>query len=452
MERLEKINNDFSALFEAGKQLLDPGRNETVDRSRRAASERFLKRGIPHKTEAYIYTDFLPVLDRDYRVVLNYSTGNIDVNRLFRCNISDLSVHLVFTVNGCYDRNNSNDLPEGVVVCSLGEAQTLYPELLERHYDRLAVASGDGFADLNTMLAKDGVFVYIPPRTILNRPLQIINLLYSDADLMAFQRNLIIVGERAAASVLVCDHTVTNFNYWVDTLTEIVTEKGAELNFYQVENQHSEASQVNSVFVEQNAGSVFNSNMITLYGGLVRNNIYVRLTGEGAYAGLSGAYLMDKNQKVDNFTSVEHMAPRCTSEEHYKGILDDHALGNFSGSIKVYPNAQHTEAYQANDNLLLTDTARINSKPQLIIDADDVKCSHGATVGQIDEEAVFYLKSRGIDADEAKTMMMFGFVNDIVRKVNIPALREEVGVLVERRLRGEISKCANCVLGCENRV
>ena len=189
--------------------------------------------------------------------------------------------------------------------------------------------------------------------------------------------------------------------------------------------------------------------MISLYGGFIRNNLFAALTEEGCESNLYGMYLSDKKQQVDNFTFIDHIAPHCTSNQHFKGVLDDAALANFAGRIIVRPDAQKTEAYQANNNLLLTDTAQVNTKPQLVIDADDVKCSHGASVGQIDEEAMFYLRSRGIGEAEARMMMMFGFAHEIVGRVKLAPLREEIDSLVDKRLRGELTKCHNCVMHCK---
>lgn len=223
----------------------------------------------------------------------------------------------------------------------------------------------------------------------------------------------------------------------------------AHLDYYQVQNQHLGASQINSLFVSEQRNAVLDSNIITLYGGFIRNNMYVSLNEVGGDCNLYGMYILDKKQVVDNFSYIDHIAPHCTSNEHFKGVMDDAALANFSGCIRVRPDAQKTEAYQANNNLLLSDAARVNTKPQLIIDADDVKCSHGATVGQIDEEAMFYLRSRGIGREEARMMMMFGFAHDIIRHVQLEPLREKIDELIDKRLRGELSKCYNCIMQCK---
>lgn len=451
MAELEKINKDFITLFREGKHLLEEGSGSGINACREEALSRFEAwGGIPFKTEDYWYTNLMPVFDRDYNVVLKYIPQDVDMTEVFRCAVPELTTDLILTVNGWYFRQNRTaDVPEGVIVCSLQEAGLKYPDLLARHYNRYATAARkDGLVALNTAFAQDGVFVYIPENTVLKRPLQIVNLLRAKADLMAFQRNLILLEPGAEATVLVCDHTLSDDRFLMNNVTEVRLGAGAHLDYYQVQNQHLGAAQINSLFVSEGHASVFESNLVTLYGGMIRNNQYVALEEEEGECHLYGIYILDKSQQVDNFSYIDHIAPRCKSNEHFKGVLDDASVANFSGCIRVEPDAQKTEAYQANNNLLLTDTARVNAKPQLIIDADDVKCSHGATVGQIDEEAMFYLRSRGISLAEARMMMMFGFAHDIVRRVKLEPLRIKIDDLIDKRLRGEFSKCHNCVMQC----
>lgn len=449
-----KINTDFATLFRNGYAQLEQGCGAIMNGCRKEAFEKFVQLGgIPQKKEDYLYTNLLPVFGKDYHVVLKYIPQEVDLNETFRCAVTDLVTDPVLTVNGWwFDGNPAPELPEEVVVCSLQEASVRYPDLLAKHYNRYAVAAHkDGLIALNTAFAQDGVFVYVPDDVVLERPLQIINLLRAKADLMGFQRNLVILGKNARATVLVCDHTLSNQNFLMNNTTEVYLGPNAHMDYYQVENQFLGASQINSLFVSEHRGSVFDSNIVTLYGGLIRNNIYVALNEEGGGCNLYGMYILDKNQVVDNFSYIDHIAPHCTSNEHYKGVMDDAALANFCGCIRVRPDAQKTEAYQANNNLLLSDLARINTKPQLVIDADDVKCSHGATVGQIDEEAMFYLRSRGIGREEARMMMMFGFAHDIIRRVKLEPLREKIDELIDKRLRGELSKCYNCMMQCKNK-
>lgn len=449
MGELEKINTDFATLFKEGRSLLNEGCSSVMNGYREGAFEKFVQLGgIPHKVEDYIYTNLLPVFDRDYKVVLKYILQDVDLNEAFRCAVTDLVTSPVLTTNGWwFEGNIDTGIPDDVVVCSLREASVKYPDLFLEHYNKYATAARkDGLVALNTAFAQDGVFVYVPDDVVLERPLQIINLLRAKADLMGFQRNLVILGKNAKATVLVCDHTLSDDFFLMNNTTEIYLAPNAHMEYYQVQNQHLGASQINSIFVSEHRNSVFESNIVSLYGGLIRNNLYVALNEEGAESHLYGLYILDKNQIVDNYSYIDHAAPHCSSNEHFKGVLDDSSLANFCGCIRVRPDAQKTEAYQSNNNLLLSDTARINAKPQLVIDADDVKCSHGATVGQIDEEALFYLRSRGISFAEAKMMLMFGFAHDIIQRVSLEPLRGRIDDLVEKRLRGELSKCHNCHL------
>ena len=452
MEKIDKINRDFSTLFREGRELLRAEGGGAMDALREKAFGDFeAAGGVPYKRENYLYANLLPVFERDYNVMLKYGQQDVDLSEVFQCNVPCLDTHLLLTINGWFWRENQvADVPEGVVVCGMAEACVKHKELVERYYDRqTAPGRSDGLIPLNTAFAQDGVFVYVPDGVAVEHPLQIVNLMRAKADLMTFQRNLVIVGRGAKATVLMCDHTLSDNYFLANNLTEIVVGENASVDYYHVQNQHLGASQVNSVFVTQKRDSRFEANVISLYGGFIRNNLYAALTEEGCACDLYGMYLSDKKQEVDNFTFIDHIAPNCRSNEHFKGVLDDAALANFAGVITVRPDAQKTEAYQANNNLLLTDTARVNTKPQLIIDADDVKCSHGATVGQIDEEAMFYLRSRGISLAEARMMMMFGFAHEIVGKVRLEPLRTKIDDLVDKRLRGELTKCHNCVLHCK---
>ncbi len=448
---VEKINADFATLFKEGYAQLEAGCGIGMNGARKDAFKKFVELGgIPHKKEDYMYANLLPVFGKDYNVVLKYIAQEVDMNEVFRCAVTNLVTDPVLTVNGWwFDGNLMNELPEEVVICSMREASLRYPDIFLKHYNQYATAAKqDSLVALNTAFAQDGVFVYVPDEVVLERPLQIINLLRAKGDLMGYQRNMIVLGRYAKATVLVCDHALSNQNFLINNVTEVYMGDNAQMDFYQVQNQHMEVSQINSLFVSEHRNSVFDSNIVTLYGGFIRNNIFVGLNGDGGESHLYGMYIMDKNQVVDNYTHTDHVAPHCISNELFKGVLDDSALANFSGRVRVCPDAQKTESYQANNNLLLSETARVNSKPQLVIDADDVKCSHGATVGQIDEEAMFYLRSRGIGEEDARMMMMFGFAHDIIQHVKLEPLREKIDDLIEKRLRGELSKCCNCMLQC----
>ena len=295
---------------------------------------------------------------------------------------------------------------------------------------------------------RSGLCIYVPEKVSIEKPIQIVNILSSETNTFSQQRNLIVLDKNAQAKIVVCDHTLSSARFLSNMLTEIELGGESSLDFYKIQNQHNGSSCISNVFVKQTEKSHLLTNTITLHGGLVRNNLKVIMDGEHCESNLFGMYLMDKNQHIDNFTEVEHRYPNCTSRELYKGILDDSATGAFSGKIHVYPGAQKTQAYQSNKNLLLTGEARMRTKPQLEIYADDVKCSHGATVGQMDMEALFYLRSRGINEKEARTMLMFAFCHEIVQNIHINELKISIDHLVEQRLRGELSKCVNCYMEC----
>jgi Fe-S cluster assembly protein SufD len=220
------------------------------------------------------------------------------------------------------------------------------------------------------------------------------------------------------------------------------------MDVVRIQNEHNHSVQITNTWVEQLRNSVARNSTITLHGGKVRNNLNIKLKGEGASCDALGLFLIDKQQHVDNFTLIEHQVPHCTSSQHYKGVLDDSATGAFTGKIHVFPEAQQTQAFQTNNNVLLSRNAKMHIKPQLEIYADDVKCSHGATIGQMDENALFYMQSRGIPREESRLMLMYAFANDVISGIKHVALQDRIEDLVSKRLRGELSRCDNCAINC----
>lgn len=323
-----------------------------------------------------------------------------------------------------------------------------FPSLVEKHYNKYAKNEKDGLVSLNTALATDGLFIYAPGNTVNSKPIQIVNLLQSEQDFFSQDRNLLIADDGARMSLLVCDHAISPQHYLTNTVTEVFVGRNARFEIIRVQNQHNYSGKITHTFIHQERDSYATSNNITLHGGLVRNATWHKLNGENAETHSYGLFLADRQQHIANFVKVDHVAPNCNSTQLFKGILDENATGAFNGRIMVHKDAQNTNAYQSNNNIILSDTARMDTKPQLEIYADDVKCSHGATVGQLDENALFYLRSRGIDAREAKLMLMFGFAHDVVKNIPIEALRDRIDHLVVQRLRGELSYCASCAIQC----
>ena len=451
MADINTINKDLNDLFEQGKKILLKGSSDLMNQKRHEAFDHFKELGIPTRAnESYKYTDLIPAFDHPYHVNLRNAPVSVDLHEIFQCDVPELDTNLVLLTNGWfYSKNRELEgLPKGVVICGLQEASEKYPQIFEKHYGKYAHANEDGLVAMNTALAKDGIFIYIPKGVVVEKPIQVVNLLRWEQDLMTTQRNLIVVEENAQAKVIVCDHTLTHHKYLTNSVTEVSVDKNAVFDLYTVQNQHVNSVIVNSTFIRQDANSNVLTNTISLYGGLIRNNHHVSLNAEGCENNTFGMYLLDRKQHVDNYTYIDHAKPNCLSNEHFKGVMDDQSSGAFCGKIHVHRDAQKTQAYQSNNNLLLDNDAVINTKPQLVIDADDVKCSHGATVGQMDEDALFYLRARGINEKEARQMLMFAFAHEIIDKIRVEPLKERIDELVDKRLRGELSKCNSCSIGC----
>ena len=268
----------------------------------------------------------------------------------------------------------------------------------------------------------------------------------SDVDFMANSHNVVVLGRGAKAQVLVCDHAADEVRFLANRVTEVFVGEQACYEHYKLESTHDRNTNLSALLVEQQEGSNVLANIMTLHSGMTRNLVEIALEGEHCETLLCGMALCDQTQRVDNFTSILHNKPNCHSNSLFKYILDDTSLGGFTGRLVVAQDAQKTQAYQSNKNLLLNHDARMRTKPQLEIYADDVKCSHGATIGQLDEEALFYLRSRGISREEARLLLMFAFTADIVGHVNIGSLQERIRLLVEKRLRHGNAKCDGCAI------
>lgn len=444
------IKQDLISLFKQNTGALESGSGHILNTYREQAFRDFDRLGIPTiKNEAYKYTPLDKYMQGNYEVELNANPFKIDLKDIFKCDIPELETQVILVLNSFfYSVNQAEQLPKGVIVCGLNEASERYPDLFHQHYSHYADTSADGLVALNTLFAQDGVFIYVPKNTVVEKPIQIINLSHSYKNLRITRRNLIVTEENAQVNVVVCDHTLCHQSYLANSLTEIYAGKNSMIDYNRLQNENNLSTQINNLFVHQEEGSHFTENSISLHGGLIRNNIYTSLQGPHCETNLYGLFLCDEKQHVANYILVDHAFPNCTSNQLFKGILDHDATGSFNGKILVRKDAQKTLAYQKNNNILLSSAARMNAKPHLEIYADDVKCSHGATIGQLDMEAMFYLRSRGIGEKEARHLLMYAFANDIVGKIAIPVLKDRIIELVDKRLRGELSRCNNCDIRC----
>ena len=445
--------DELAELFIQNRSIYEEETSEVMNVARALAFEKFTSKGIPsRKNENYKYTDLRPVFQNDFSVVPRYVVQKVDLHDLFNCDVPNLDTHIVLLINGWYYGRNRRigELPPGVICCSLLQASVDYPELFNQYYNKLTVETDDPMASMNTAFAKDGLFFYVPDNITIDKPVQVINLLNSDENTLAVQRNLFVIGKNSEATIVFCDHTLNHNYYILNNLTENFIDTDGRFNFISIQNQHNGAVNNTHFFASLKDNANLLANTITLNGGIVRNDLKVKLDGEHATASVNGLSLSDQKQHVDNFTLIDHLKPNCNSTQLYKNILDEQSTGAFAGRIHVFRDAQKTEAFQQNNNVLLTADAEMNSKPQLIIDADDVRCSHGATIGRIDEDALFYLRTRGIGESEARLMIMYAFADDVISKITIDPLRERIEELVDKRLRGDLSPCQHCTLSCSH--
>jgi Fe-S cluster assembly protein SufD len=434
---------------EAGFLMHSPA---LLNKPRKKAFSDFVRQGIPtRKNEDYKYTNLQPSFDHDFAWMHQLEKVDFQLKDIFKCDVPQLDTHLVLLLNGWFHSYNkhSEKLPEGVILDSLEKISVESPEIILDYYTKLSDTATDPMVALNTAFAADGYVLYIPAQSVVEKPIQIINILKAQTDTFITQRNLVIVEPGAEVKLIVCDHTLNLNSYMSNSVTEVFIGEGASVDFYSVHNQHNKAHSVQSAFFSLERNANLTTQNITLHGGLVRNNLKVILNGENCEANMYGMSFMDRKQHVDNFLQVNHEKPNCRSNQYFKNVLDDESTGAFSGRIHVKRDAQKTNAYQRNNNLLLTDKALMQTKPQLIIEADDVKCSHGATVGQIDEEALFYLRARGIGESQARLMLMNAFSYEVVRQIRVEALRDRISELVDKRLRGDMARCHECAYHCD---
>lgn len=412
----------------------------------------FSKQGFPHKKlEAWRNTDLSETLGRDYSTMFKPGHGDLSIDKVFKCNIHDLETDQISLLNGWFidSRNPLKVYENGVIAGSLAAAMETYPENFEQHYGKIADTEKDSFQALNLAFAQDGFFIYVPDNVVVEKPLQMVSIINWEKGLFIQTRNLVILGKNSKLTMVHCDDSTNQEAMFKNAVTEVFIDEGAKLEHYKLQNLNNQSSLMNSTWFRQMKDSSLRSNAITLNGGLIRNYTHTVLDGEGASAEVFGVYLMDGNQHVDNQVVVDHAKPNCYSNELFKGILDDEASAAFNGHILVRKDAQQTNAFQNNKNILMKDTARANAKPFLEIYADDVKCSHGATVGQLDPEAMFYLRQRGICEANARLLLLYAFAGEIVEKVSIEALRVRVDDMIRKRLKGELHICDTCALHCD---
>ena len=443
------MKNQYIELYDECRGMICSHSAEVMNAVRDEAYENFKGQGFPtKKVERYKYTDIEKLFEPNYGLNLNRLDIPVNPYDAFRCDVPNLSTSLYFVVNDAFYKKIEPKalLPEGVIVDSLKTQAEKNPDLIAKYYSKLAKTGEDAVTALNTMLAQDGLVVYVPRNVVVDRAVQVINILRSDVDLMVNRRVLIVVEEGAEVKLLFCDHAADNRNFLATQVIEAYVGRNASLDLYCLEETHAKNVRVSNLYIDQEADSRVNHNVITLHNGVTRNRVDLSLSGEGSECVLNGCVIADKEQHVDNNTVIDHKVAHCTSSQLYKYVLDEKATGAFAGRVLVRHGAQKTSSEMRNQNICATREARMFTQPMLEIYADDVKCSHGSTVGQLNDAAMFYMQQRGISQKEAKLLLEFAFVNEVIDTIKLEPLRDRLHHLVEKRFRGELSKCEGCKL------
>ena len=440
-------------LYEQAREMIFSHAPEAMNAVRDEAFGDFRRQGFPSKkVERYKYTDIQKLFEPDFGVNINRLQIPVDPYEAFHCDVPNLSTSLYFVVNDMFyhDEKPKGHLPEGVVIGSMRDN----PELVSKYYTKLAKTGEDAITALNTMLAQDGMLVYVPKNVKVDRAIQVINILKATPqnaqrvvpDLMVNRRVLIVLEEGAEIKMLFCDHAADDRNFLATQVIEAYVGENASLDLYCMEETHHKNVRVSNVYIDQQANSRVNHNVITLHNGITRNKLDLTFSGEGAECQCYGCVIADKQQHVDNNTLIVHKVPHCNSQELYKYVLDDKSTGAFAGRVLVEHGAQKTTSQMTNQNLTATKEARMYTQPMLEIYADDVKCAHGSTVGQLNDAALFYMRQRGISLQEAKVLLQNAFINEVIDHMQLEPLRDRLHYLVEKRFRGELNKCSGCKL------
>ncbi len=433
MDLIEKLLSSFLA-FENNVDV-----TTSVHDIRSEAIKSFEEKGFPtKKDEAWKYTSLNKILKQDYSVfpkevnVLEYK----DIKNYL---LHEIDTYKIIFIDGKYSSHLSQTTHDGIDVCLMSAALTKpkYQLVVENYFNK--IAEKDSLTSLNTAFSKEGAYINIPKNKVVEQPIQIINFSTgNESSLMLQPRNLIVVGENSVVRIMERHQSLTNNPVLTNSVTEIFANKRAIVDYYKVQNDNDNASLIDNTFINQKQESHASVHTFSFGGKLTRNNLNFYQNGERIDSTLKGVTIIGDKQHVDHNTLVHHIESNCESHQDYKGVFGDSSTGVFNGKVVVEKEAQKTNAFQSNNNVLLSDKASINTKPQLEIFADDVKCSHGCTIGQLDDNAMFYLRSRGIPEKEAKALLMYAFANNVLDSVKIPEVKQRINKLIAEKLGVDI--------------
>lgn len=432
MDLKEKLISSFLAFENSGGLDLD----SNVHAIRTKAIQNFEKTGFPSKKdEEWKYTSLRPVLKNDFSLFPS-TEKTVDFKDLKKYLINDIESYKLIFIDGAFNSFLSDTTHDDCDICVISSALTRpkYKMIVDNYFNTIA-KENSSFSELNTAFAKEGAFINIPKNIIVKKPIQILNFSTgSEKEIMLQPRNLVVVGENSHVQIIESHQNLSKNTTFTNSVTEIFVHKRAIVDYYKIQNDTENSSLIDSTFVSQKQQSVASVHTYSFGGKITRNNLEFHHEGEHITSNLNGISILNDKQHVDNHTLVNHKYPNCESHELYKGIYDDKSTGVFNGKVIVQQAAQKTNAFQQNNNILISDGAEINAKPQLEIFADDVKCSHGCTIGQLDESALFYMQSRGIPKKEAIALLLFAFGNDVVEKIKIPQLKSRITKLIAKNL------------------
>lgn len=430
MELKEKLVSSFMA-FENNVDIDSP-----VHDIRTEALKNFEAKGFPSKKEeAWKYTSLKALQKVDFSIFPK-KENSLEYNDVKKYFIHEIDTYKIVFVDGVFNSHLSETTHDGVDICLMSSALTkpMYKAIIEVYFNKVA-SKEESLTTLNTAFSKEGAYIYIPKNKMPKKPVEIIHFATgNEASLMLQPRNLVVVEENAEVQIIERHQSLTSNEVLTNSVTEIFTAKNAIIDYYKVQNDASTASLIDNTYINQKSKSFVKVHTFSFGGKLTRNNLNFYQNGENMDSTMKGVTILGEKQHVDHHTLVHHIEPNCESHQDYKGIYGENSTGVFNGKIIVDKIAQKTNAFQQNNNILVSDKATINTKPQLEIFADDVKCSHGCTIGQLDEDALFYLQSRGIPKKEARALMMYAFANNVLESVRIPELKARINKLIAKKL------------------
>ena len=429
----EKLLSSFLA-FENEKDV-----DSYVHDIRTQAIKKFEEEGFPTKRlENWKYTSLKKTLQHDYKLFPSKSEA-LEFKDIESFLINDIESYKIIFVDGKYCSHLSETTHDGMDICILSSAltQSKYDLVIENYFDK--IAKKDGITSLNTAFSSEGSFIHIPKNIQVDKPIQIIYFSTGKNESVLYQpRNLVVVDENSQVEIIEKYHSLNDNSVLVNTVTEIYADKKSNIKHYKIQNDNNTSSLIDNTFVSQEHSSSYSLHTFSFGGELIRNNLNIFQNDERIESSINGITIIDDNQHVDHNTLIHHRKPNCNSYQDYNGIFGGKSVGVFNGRVLVEKEAQKTNAFQANNNVLISDKAAINTKPQLEIFADDVKCSHGGTVGQLDKNALFYLRSRGIAEKEATALMMYGFANKVLTSVEIPEIKARINRIIANKLGVDI--------------